>query len=81
MKAVVLKQPGNVPILSYVDVPEPSIKSDEILIKVLSTGFCRHDFLVMNGTLRRGIPSDAILGHEVCGEIIEKGEEVERHKM
>ncbi len=77
MKAVVLKQPGTVPILSYVDIPEPSIKSDELLIKVLSAGFCRHDFLVMNGTLRRGIPSDPILGHEICGEIIEKGEEVE----
>ena len=77
MKAVVLKQPGTIPILSYVDVPEPKIKSDELLIKVLSTGFCRHDFLVMNGTLRRGIPSDPILGHEVCGEILEKGEQVE----
>jgi len=81
VKAVVLKQPGAVPILSYTEVPEPTIKSDELLIKVLSAGFCRHDFLVMNGTLRRGIPSDAILGHEVCGEIIEKGEEVEGFKI
>jgi acryloyl-coenzyme A reductase len=77
LKAVVLKQPGIVPVLAYTDVPDPVIQPDELLIKVLSVGLCRHDFLVMNGTLRRGIPSDAILGHEVCGEVIGKGELIE----
>ena len=76
MKALVLEEPGTAPRLAVRDVPEPEIGPRDALLRVLACGFCYHDRLVMTGVLRRGVPQRAILGHEICGEVVSIGDEV-----
>lgn len=76
MKAVILEQAGNPPKLAYRDVPEPALGEYDVLLRVLAVGLCHHDFLAMTGVLRRGIPQNAILGHEICGEVVQIGSKV-----
>ncbi|MBI4339318.1 MAG: alcohol dehydrogenase catalytic domain-containing protein [Chloroflexi bacterium] len=78
MRALLLETPGNPPKLAYRDVPEPTLGEHDVLLRVLACGLCHHDLLAMTGVLRRGIPSHAILGHEVCGEVVKSGPAVTR---
>ncbi len=73
MRALLLETPGNPPKLAYRDIPEPTLGEHDVLLKVLACGLCHHDTLAMTGVLRRGIPSHAILGHEICGEVVKVG--------
>ncbi|MBI2171972.1 MAG: zinc-binding dehydrogenase [Chloroflexi bacterium] len=78
MKALVLETPGNPPRLALKEVPEPALGEGDVLLRVLACGLCHHDLLAMTGVLRRGIPSHAVLGHEICGEIVKVGAAVSR---
>ena len=77
MKALVLERSKSaVPKLRLRDVPKPKPGPHDALLRVLACGLCHHDKLAIEGTLRRGIPSSVILGHEICGEVEEVGSEV-----
>ncbi len=78
MKALVLEGPGNPPIMVMRDVPDPELGERDVLLRVLACGFCHHDFLAMTGVLRRGIRPGAVLGHEICGEVVDVGRQVTR---
>jgi len=78
MKALILEEPGTRPKLAMKDVPEPEIGPRDALLRVLACGFCHHDLLAITGVLRRGIRQGAVLGHEICGEVVKIGEEVTR---
>ena len=71
-----LEEPGTPPRLSVVDVPVPRPGPGEALVRVAACGFCRHDLLVMNGTLRRGFRPGTVLGHEIAGVVEDIGEGV-----
>ena len=71
-----LEEPGTPPRLSVVDLPVPRPGSGEVLVRVAACGFCHHDLLVMNGTLRRGVRPGTILGHEISGVVEDLGEGV-----
>lgn len=58
--------------LRVIDVPIPSIKSDEILVKVKACGICGSD----KWCWETKEPSEHIAGHEVSGEVIEVGKDV-----
>ncbi len=61
------------------DVPEPSPKPGEVLLRVKAVGICGselHGFIAH--AARRTPPS--ILGHEFCGEILSVGESVAGYK-
>src|SRR5690606_16587630 len=64
-----------------VERPEPSISApDEIKLRVLQVGICGTDRDEVNGGRARA-PEGAeelVLGHEVLGEVIRAGDEVER---
>ena len=47
-------------------------------MRVAACGFCHHDLLVMNGTLRRGVGEGVVLGHEISGIVEHVGEGVDR---
>ena len=81
MKALVLEAPGNPPRLAMRDVPEPEIGPRDALLRVLACGFCHHDRLAMTGVLRRGVRANAILGHEISGEVARVGSEVSRVRV
>lgn len=75
MKAAVFSYP---PHLCIEDVPEPRVGRGDILIRVRAASLCGTDLRIA----RRGhgaIPQDEkrILGHEVVGEIVAVGKDVE----
>lgn len=57
--------------------PKPKIANGEILVKVKSSGICGTD--VMEWYRIKKAPR--VLGHEMCGEIVEIGEGVTKHKI
>ena len=71
-----LEEPGTPPRLSVVDLPVPRPGPGEALVRVAACGFCHHDLLVMNGTLRRGVRPGTVLGHEISGVVEDLGEGV-----
>jgi propanol-preferring alcohol dehydrogenase len=77
MKAAVLhdfKQP-----LSIEDVERPHPEADEVLIQVEACGACHSDLHVADGDwtqFARIVKRPLILGHEIAGHVVEKGEAV-----
>ncbi len=75
MKAMLLTQQGS--LLVYTQVPDPIPNDQQLLLRVLACGVCRTDLHVVDGDL----PSPKlplIPGHEIVGEVIEKGAKVEK---
>lgn len=75
MKAIVLKQPGNVEQLEIRDIPKPKPKVDEVLVKVKAAAVNRTDLVSREGTM--GDLSNVVLGVEVSGVVEEVGENVD----
>ena len=78
MRALMFENPGTTPVLSVIDLPVPEPGPGEALVRVAACGFCHHDLLVMNGTLRRGVAPGVVLGHEISGVVEDVGEGVDR---
>ena len=76
MKALVIDRPGDPPSLAVREVETPSSGPGDALVEVTACGLCHHDIDVMNGTLRRGIEPDVILGHEISGRVVDIGSSV-----
>src|SRR5436309_15896475 len=70
--------PGKVEIQS-IDFPKLALGSRKcehgVILKIISTNICGSDQHMVRG--RTTAPSGLILGHEITGEIIEKGRDVE----
>lgn len=62
--------------LRIIDVPIPSIKSNEVLVKVKACGICGSD----KWCWETKEPSEHIAGHEVAGEVIDVGDNVKSIK-
>ena len=77
MKAAVLhefKQP-----LVFKEVPRPQLEPRDVLIKVEACGVCHSDLHVADGDwsqLTAIVKRPLILGHEIAGHVIERGEDV-----
>ena len=72
MKAVVLDAPArsDAPLrLRDADLPEPRPGPGEALVRVAACGFSRHDALIIDGVLRRGVTLPRVLGHEAAGTV------------
>ncbi len=74
MRALSLVEAGNPPTLAVVERGVPTPGPGEVLLRVDACGFCHHDYLVMTGTLRRGVTPGVILGHEIAGTVVALGE-------
>ena len=61
------------------DLPMPSVKPDEALIKVKYCGICGSDVESFKKAGMYG--SGTIIGHEISGEIIEIGDNVKKLKI
>ena len=61
----------------YIDTEVPQIKKDELLVKIYKTSICGSDIPVYNytGWAPQRIPIPFIFGHELCGTVVEVGEE------
>ncbi|MCP3098448.1 formaldehyde dehydrogenase, glutathione-independent [Myxococcus sp. K15C18031901] len=78
-RGVVYLGPGKVEVKSidYPKMVNPKGKSIEhgVILKVVSTNICGSDQHMVRG--RTTAPKGMVLGHEITGEIIEKGKDVE----
>src|ERR1700734_165545 len=82
MKAAVLhnfKTP-----LALEDVARPVPGPDEVLVEVEACGVCHSDLHVADGDwpqLAKIVKKPLILGHEIAGRVVEKGEAVSDHQV
>ena len=72
MKAAVLNLAQNPPghLLRIGDVPQPSARTGQVLLRVLACGVCRTDLHIAEGELPP-LHEDLIPGHQIVGEIVE----------
>jgi NADPH:quinone reductase-like Zn-dependent oxidoreductase len=93
VKAIVCRRYGSPDVLEVRDVPKPTAKDDEILIKVRATTVTSGDWRVRSGTVPRGFgvlaplalgisgPRQPILGTELAGDVESVGKNVRRFKV
>ena len=77
MKALVKEEKKAGAVLK--EVERPSIKRDEVLIKVEASALCKSDVDVYEWTplvAKAEYPLPFIMGHEFSGRIVEAGEDV-----
>jgi len=72
MKALLLKRYLE---MELVDMPQPSIQPQEVLIQVKACGICGSDIHGWDGSTGRRIPP-LVMGHEAAGVVAEVGSEV-----
>jgi NADPH:quinone reductase-like Zn-dependent oxidoreductase len=74
VKASIFKQHGGPEVLEYADVPEPSIRANEVLVEVKACALNHLDIFVRGGLPGIEIPLPHILGCDVAGVAREVGE-------
>jgi len=77
MKAAVLKQYRKI---EWIDVPEPLITPEQVLIKIKYTSICGSDQHIFNGDFHPRTKLPLIPGHEFNGEIVDVGQNITKHK-
>ncbi len=81
MKAVIKAKPG--PGAELVDMEKPVPGSDQVLVKVLATSICGTDLHIYewNEWAQARIKNlPQVMGHELCGEVLELGKNVKNVK-
>jgi NADPH:quinone reductase-like Zn-dependent oxidoreductase len=76
VKAVVFQQHGGPEVLQYTHVPEPSIRANEVLVRVRACALNHLDLWVRGGLPNVPIPLPHIPGSDVSGEIAQIGSDV-----
>src|SRR5260370_29317276 len=80
MKAVRIHEHGGPEVRRYEDVQEPSIRANEVLLKVRACAMNHLDLWVRAGVpLKYQMPN--ILGSDIAGEVVQVGELCERVKV
>jgi NADPH:quinone reductase-like Zn-dependent oxidoreductase len=74
MKAVIFHQHGGPEVLEYAEVPDPTIKGNEVLVEVKACALNHLDIWVRGGMPGIEIPLPHILGNDVAGVVREVGE-------
>lgn len=74
MKATIFRQHGGPEVLEYTDMPDPSIRADEVLLEVKACALNHLDIFVRNGLPGIEIPLPHILGNDIAGVVKEVGE-------
>lgn len=60
--------------LRFIELPDPQINENEILMKVKKVGICGTDLHIYNGGMNVSMP--LVLGHEFVGDIVKIGNNV-----
>ncbi len=80
MKAVRIRQHGGPEVLTFEDVPNPTIKANHVLIRVRACALNQLDLFVRSGIPGMTFSMPHILGCDIAGEVVEVGELCERVK-
>lgn len=70
MKAIIWKDLNRV---EYAEIPEPEVRPGWVKLKVNAVGLCATEAHMIAGKFDGGRPPH-VLGHEICGEVVELGE-------
>ena len=76
MKAIVFEDINRLQL--HNDYPKPTAKKGWVVIKVMAAGVCATDLDIIAGDF--GNPP-VVLGHEICGDVVEVGEDVKNFKV
>ena len=76
MKAILINDDKS---LSWSEVPNPVIKSDEVLVKIGAAALNRADLMQREGDYPPPPGCPEWMGLEIAGEIVELGEEAKKH--
>lgn len=60
--------------LRLIELPEPEIGKNEVLLKIKKVGICGTDLHIYNGGMN--VPLPLVLGHEFVGNVVKIGDEV-----
>jgi alcohol dehydrogenase len=82
MKALVIDRYGRGVRLRAVDMPEPEVRDDDVLVEVHAAGVNLLDSKIRNGEFKLILPyrPPLILGHDVAGVVVRAGSRVRRFK-
>ena len=80
MKAIVIENWGGPEALQWKEVPVPSIKPDEILVRVHSAGVSPLDLHMRDGWYKDSYSLPLILGWELSGTVASVGEEIAKFR-
>ena len=72
IKAAVTKEAGSLYVIEDIELDEP--KNDEMLVKIVASGYCHTDELIRIQALPYPLPG--VLGHEGCGIVVKTGKDV-----
>jgi len=83
MKATIINQFGNPDVFEIIDIDKPTIKEDQLLIKVFATSINPIDWKQRKGNHKfiLGSPFPITLGYDVSGEVVEVGSEINNLKI
>lgn len=87
MKAIVFNQYGTPDVLKLANVPAPTPKDDQVLIRVLAASVNSADYRLLSGPIPRlmgfGLfrPNNKIMGADIAGRIEAVGKNVTRFKV
>ena len=81
MQAVICNGFGNTDVLSLQSVAKPTLKANEILVRVFASALNRADILQRKGFYPPPVGESEILGLEIAGEVAEIGSEVKHHQI
>ncbi len=81
MKTIVIREPGGPDVLALTELPAPTPRPEEVLIKVAAAGVNRPDVLQRMGLYPPPPGASNIPGLEVAGEIAALGEGVARWRV
>lgn len=65
--------------LRFVELPEPELQGDEVLMKIKKVGICGTDLHIYNGGMN--VPTPLVLGHEFVGSVEKIGANVTNVKV
>jgi len=82
MKALTLKRYGKTDQIAFADIPRPTIKPDELLVRVHAAGLNPIDTMIPKGTFKPILHFQlpATLGSDLAGVVVEVGNRVTRFK-
>jgi NADPH:quinone reductase-like Zn-dependent oxidoreductase len=83
MKAFIVNRYGKKEKLQLVDLPEPSLQDNDVLVQVYAAGVNLLDSKLRNGEFKMILPykTPFTLGHDVAGIVIKAGPRVKKFKV
>ncbi|TGN10250.1 NADP-dependent oxidoreductase [Leptospira ilyithenensis] len=83
MKAQIVSHYGKKTRLKSIEMPDPEIQEDEVLVQVAAAGVNLLDSKIRNGEFKLILPykTPFVLGHDVAGVVLKVGSSVTRFKV